>query len=408
MKSAEIKLITEILGNNGEVRFIGGCVRDAIIGLKIKDIDIATTIPPKKVMAILDYEGIKVKPTGIRFGTVTAIINKQKFEITTLRSDISCDGRHAEVEYTEDWQKDALRRDFTINALSMDMEGNIYDYFGGIEDLKKGIIRFVGDPETRIKEDYLRVLRLFRFHCYYGKKQIDENTLSICNKLASGMNVLSGERIKSEMFKIISAPDPSYVLEEMSKNGILTEIIDGYKTDTSLITSLINLEKTNKGLARKDPYVRLLCIVGQDITIEDIKKLQKRWKLSNLEKKYLIDISYAFSLSDNIFNSEIQKKTMREFGKKTYTLMIPIIWAKLSLGKETNKRYVQEFSKIFKLLRSWEIPKFPLKGDDIIHLGIAEGEKIGALLKKSEDYWEKMNYKPGKMELIEFITQNSK
>ena len=187
---------------------VGGCVRDAIVKRPIKDIDIATPQTPENVIKLLTAEDIKVIPTGIKHGTVTAVHGKETIEITTLRRDLDCDGRHAEVEFTNNWQEDAARRDFTMNALSMDLDGNIYDYFNGIHDLHKGIVKFVGNPDARVQEDYLRILRYFRFEAHYGTHAIDKESLNACIKFKQNIESLSGERIQAEMFKLLSARDP--------------------------------------------------------------------------------------------------------------------------------------------------------------------------------------------------------
>lgn len=200
----ELKFLYYILEKFGEVRLVGGCVRDMLIGIEPKDVDIATSILPEKLIDILSKNEIKCFPTGIEFGTITAVVDQKAFEITTLRKDISTDGRRATVKFTNDWFEDAKRRDFTINAMYCDLNGNITDFFNGIDDLKNKKIKFIGDPEHRIEEDFLRILRYFRFFAYLGGSNIDESSFSAVIKLKSGLQKISGERIKAEMFKLFN------------------------------------------------------------------------------------------------------------------------------------------------------------------------------------------------------------
>ncbi len=203
------------------MRFVGGAIRNSLLKLKVEDVDVATKLTPQKVTELLEKSNIRAIPTGIKHGTVTALIDGKNFEITTLRSDISCDGRHAKVSWSSDWQEDARRRDFTMNALYLSAGGELFDYFCGTEDIEKGIVRFIGNPKERIAEDYLRILRFFRFFAYYGKGTINEEGLAACTSLAEGINNLSGERLQQEMLKILESVKAKETLEIMNKSGVL-------------------------------------------------------------------------------------------------------------------------------------------------------------------------------------------
>src|SRR5215510_13136350 len=219
MIAAETVAVMAALSSaGGEARFVGGCVRDALLGRPVTDVDIATHEPPERVMNLLSRAGIKAVPTGIKHGTVTAVIGRKHFEITTLRRDVETYGRHARVEYTNDWAADAARRDFTMNALFCSLDGTIYDPFGGLADLREHRVRFVGDAEARIREDVLRLLRFFRFYAHYGAPPPDAAALAACRALAPLLPTLSGERVCGETLKLLLAPEPASVFATMRDN----------------------------------------------------------------------------------------------------------------------------------------------------------------------------------------------
>src|SRR5215468_4177027 len=220
-----VAVMAALAAAGGEARFVGGCVRDALLGRKVSDIDIATHEPPERVMNLLSRAGIKAIPTGIKHGTVTAVVGVRHFEITTLRRDVETYGRHARVEYTDDWAADAARRDFTMNALFCSADGTIYDPFGGLADLRAQRVRFVGDPAERIREDVLRLLRFFRFHAHYGKPPPDPPALAACRDLAHLLPTLSGERVCAETLKLLSAPQPADVVDLMRESGVLAHFL---------------------------------------------------------------------------------------------------------------------------------------------------------------------------------------
>ena len=216
-----------LAADGGEARFVGGCVRDSILDRPVGDIDIATHEPPQRVIELLTAAGIKALPTGIAHGTVTAVVDTEHFEITTLRLDLKTDGRRAEVAFTSDWSEDAARRDLTINALSMTEDGDIHDPFGGLDDLAARRVRFVGDAETRITEDVLRLLRFFRFFGSYGRPPADADALAAAAKLAHLLPTLSGERVWSELRRLLCGPDPAALFQLMADHGVLDPLLPG-------------------------------------------------------------------------------------------------------------------------------------------------------------------------------------
>src|SRR6201996_6519457 len=238
---------------DGEGKFVGGAVRNALLNKPVADIDIATPLLPDDVVARLKKAGLGAVPTGIEHGTVTAVVNGKPLEITTLRRDVSTDGRRATVAFTTDWAEDAQRRDFTMNALYADADGEILDTVGGIADLQAGHVRFVGDPITRIKEDYLRILRLFRFHAWYGKGELDDAALKASAAEKAGLAQLSGERIQKEMLKLLAAENPAPVLRVMAASGILGEILPG-DLNIARLERLVTIDANN--FFAPDPVLR--------------------------------------------------------------------------------------------------------------------------------------------------------
>jgi len=364
---------SKVMSALGEARFVGGCVRDAIIGKHVNDIDICTPHKPDEVTKLLEEQGIKTIPTGIEHGTVTAVIGKHKYEITTLRKDVDCFGRHAEVEFTDNWEEDAARRDFTFNALSMDMEGNIHDYFGGLKDLEDKVVKFVGDAKTRIEEDYLRVLRLFRFHSHYGEGDILPENLDAVKAEIGGLESLSGERIQVEMMKILKAKNPAYVLKTMNDLKVIEAVSGGISFDIKKV----------EGLTK--PIDRLAAAISS----KDIEKISDRWKLSNKDTQNLENIHKCLDEISAGDTEAKQKSILRKYGKDIFVSSASIASLKEHLD----------------LASSWEIPELPVRGKDVVALGVEEGKKIGELLSKAEELWESKDYKPLKKELIDYIKE---
>ncbi|MGF1609026.1 MAG: CCA tRNA nucleotidyltransferase, partial [Kiloniellales bacterium] len=226
MTASETRAVADALtAEGGEVRFVGGCVRDAVAGRPVKDIDIATADPPERVIALLEAAGLTAVPTGLAHGTVTAVSGGRPFEITTLRVDVETYGRHARVAFTDDWEADAARRDFTFNAMSCGLDGSLYDPFGGREDLTAGRVRFVGEAEARIREDYLRLLRFFRFQAHYGRAAPDPEGLAAARALAPRLESLSGERLRNELLRLLQAPEPVAVCRIMLASGVFAAFL---------------------------------------------------------------------------------------------------------------------------------------------------------------------------------------
>jgi poly(A) polymerase len=372
------------------LRFVGGCVRDALLAREVRDVDAATPLQPPQVMKLLKAAGMKAIPTGIDHGTVTAIVGTRQFEITTLRRDVSTDGRHATVAFTEDWQEDASRRDFTMNALSCDAEGKVYDYFSGAEDALAGHVRFIGDAHERIREDGLRILRFFRFFAYYGSEAVDAAGIKACSELANLIDQLSGERIQQEMFKLLTAERAASVVGLMQRHSIWPYVIKSIvKTET--LDRLPPLLR--KASHAPDPLLSLaLLLRGTTGNIPLlIDAINARWKLSRVHYKHLGSLCRA-DASWHMADDSHYKKQIRAWGKE---LFIDRAILAMAEGAEEASALVA-----IALAQSWEIPAFPVTGDDLIALGIRPGQKLGATLAELEAAWEESGYELNKEALL--------
>lgn len=380
--------------NGVPLRFVGGCVRDAVLGRDVKDVDAATPLLPEQVMGRLRENGIKAVPTGIEHGTVTAVVDGKPFEVTTLRRDVSTDGRRATVAYTDDWEEDANRRDFTMNALYCDTHGQVTDYFGGVEDAREGHVRFIGDAGLRITEDALRILRFFRFFAHYGKGEIDADGFAACKAHVALLDKLSGERIQQEMLKLLVPSSAGEVAELMRKGAILQAVM---ATDMDT-TSLKALPPVLKAAQVKPDALLSLALLLRSAA--DVYKksgvdaaITARWKLSNAHSKRL-SILCENRILPSADAAEC-KKLIRVFGKSDYRDLVLLHLA------ET--RCSDAGLAAISLARSWEIPEFPVSGDDLKTHGVVQGKAMGETLRKLEMKWEESGYALTKQELIKLV-----
>ncbi|HEY5346625.1 MAG TPA: CCA tRNA nucleotidyltransferase, partial [Rhizomicrobium sp.] len=357
----------------GEARFVGGAVRDALTQRAVTDIDIATPLTPQEVMARLAAAHIKSVPTGIDHGTVTAVVSGKPFEITTLRRDTETDGRHAKVAFTDDWEEDAKRRDFTMNALYVGMDGEIFDYASGVEDLIAGRVRFMGDPAKRIAEDYLRILRLFRFHAWYGKGEIDSEALRAAAAGKAGLAQLSGERVQKEMLRLLESPDPAPVLRIMAAAGILPDLLPG----ALLLPRLERLAviDAENGFA-PDAVLRLAALLPDNK--QSARDVAKKLRLSNAHAARLDDLAQA---EENIATSVQQaRKNLYRLGPARFADRVFLKWA----GGQGNPI---QWRMLLSMARDWRQPKFPLTGHDLMQAGVPEGPVLGEILAEVEAWW---------------------
>ena len=381
----EAKIIFSYLNDTGKetaVRFVGGCVRKSIQGEKIDDIDLATSLEPNEVKKRLVSENIKVIDTGISHGTVTAILNKKKFEITTLRKDISTDGRHADIKFTLNWEEDAQRRDFTLNAVYADIDGRIFDPLNGISDLNNGVIKFIGSVEARIQEDYLRILRYFRFFIQYSKIEHDKNTLRSIKKHINGINKISNERIFDELRKILKLKNINDLFSEDVSKEIFLNIFPQFKYYTRLkILKKMDLKIRNE----IDNYLILAFLILDETN--EYEYFCHKYKTSNEVKNRYKNISSNFeNLKNKKFYTEENIKKLIYFSNKNYVkdLLFFSIFA-------YNKK-ISIVEHLINFVNTCKIPKFPISGDYLKKLGYQTGEELGKKLKALEEKWIENNF----------------
>lgn len=376
MLAPETHAVMQVLHQGGAAaRFVGGCVRDALIGRAIKDIDIATDALPDQVVSLMRESGYKVVPTGIEHGTVTVVVGGATFEVTTLRHDVETDGRHATVAFTDDWVADASRRDLTMNALSLDPDGILHDPFGGYDDLMAGRVRFVGDPAQRITEDYLRLLRFFRFHAHYGHVPPDENALAACRALAPNLTRLSAERVRVELLKLLEAPDPVPTLALMRDATVLAHFLPE-AVEIDRLSRLIRIE-ISLTTVQMDPVRRLAALLRTDA--EGVLTIAKRLRLSNAERDYL-ETTRRESVSPAL-DEAARRRRLYRLGASLFRELALLGWADAADVDDAGWRGLVDSAM------DWSPVAFPLTGQDVLTRGVPQGAEIGDLLTAVEDWW---------------------
>ncbi len=387
----EILLKLKLAG--GVTRIIGGAVRDAILNIANYDIDIATTLSSEKIINILSTANIKIISTSIKYGTVTALLKNEKFDITTLRKDIKCDGRHTEVIFTDNFMEDAARRDFTINALSYcPFKHKIYDYFSGINDLQESKVIFIGQPFERIQEDFLRILRFMRFSCYYAT-QLDHDGLDACVKLKKNLKLLSKERIKWEMDKLIVSDNSPYVLQQMFDNGILQIILPVSQFDKKYLSEAISFSSL-------EAYARysLLFHHVKDLSLSDLLNLKFSRQIA---VKIINVIKYINKDINELVLREIWWKNDKVASSKSFNDYFQYINILVSLGKLDKviaKAFLDKYSCKAR-------PTFPIKGCDLQKINI-HGKAIGVLINKLNKAWIASDFMLNKNQLLKLLKNN--
>ncbi|HEX6958258.1 MAG TPA: CCA tRNA nucleotidyltransferase [Ferrovibrio sp.] len=383
MQAPPTLAVLAALGAGGAtVRFVGGCVRDAILGLQPEDIDIATPEVPEVVIRRLEKAKLKAVPTGIEHGTVTAVAPPSTFQITTLRRDVSTDGRHAVVSYGTDWAEDAKRRDFTINALYADADGRLHDFTGGRADLAAGIVRFIGDPRQRVAEDYLRVLRFFRFHARFGRGAPDAAALAACADAADKLERLSGERIRDELLKILGLPNAPEALLLMQQSGVLAALLPDARFDAAQLSALIRLQAALSERSGLYPEVwpRLAALFPPG-PAELADRLADRLKLSNAQRlRFGATMAPAPFTAESLPDEARFRQALYRFGAERCRDHVLLLGARdQDVAAAALQRAVET--------TQWRRPVFPLRGADILALGFSPGPTVSALLRELETWW---------------------
>lgn len=397
----ETRAVTQALTADGtDIRFVGGCVRDALRHKKASDIDIATPDHPEQVIQLLNRAGIQAIPTGLKHGTVTAVVDGKHFEITTLRIDLETDGRHADVAFTDNWLEDARRRDFTINALSADLEGQVFDPFSGLWDIAHGVIRFIGSAHERVDEDYLRILRYFRFYGTMGRPPIDSEAIAACRAFATKLPELSGERVQSELMKILCVPDPADILIKMKGAQVLDKVLPE-AGDPGLLR-MVNWLETRAVIIEgvtPDPIRHLAAVIQS--SKPDLEQLANRLKLSNRDRARLKQICDPPLQISPDMGELAENKALRKYGIERVLDLALLKWgeemyARTNLPSERKRGWIALLERATR----WTAPVFPLTGQDVMALGIEPGPQIGKLLARIEAWWESHNYAPPRQDCL--------
>ena len=371
VEPATCAVLAALLAGGVEARFVGGSVRDALLGKQIGDIDIATPASPERVIELLEKAGIKVVPTGLAHGTVTAVVPPRHFEITTLRRDVETYGRRARVAFDADWAADAARRDFTINAIFLTPDGTLHDPVGGLVDLRARRVRFVGDPATRIAEDVLRLLRYYRFEARFGNGAGDGPARAACRAAAHSLPLLSAERVAQELAKLLETPDPIAVLRMMQEDGVLAVVLPEARR-LKRLQRLIEIEPA------ADPLLRLAALI--EVDSEGATALAARLRFSNAWRDGLRGLSPPWPV-DQRGDVREQRRALYRLGVERYR---DVVWLMAAEGEVSRSR----LTRLLDLAGGWTPPVFPLDGRDVTTLGIPTGERVGRLLAAVRDWWE--------------------
>jgi poly(A) polymerase len=365
----------EAAGGPDCARFVGGCVRNTLMGAEVADVDIATVLVPEAVIAALEAKGLRAIPTGVEHGTVTAVVDHEPYEITSLRRDVETDGRRAVVAFSTDWAEDAQRRDFRLNALYADRAGAIHDYVGGgVEDALAGRIVFVGDADTRIREDYLRILRFFRFFAWYGRGEPDAEGLAACARLREEVTSLSAERISKELLKLFEAPDPRPAAAFMAEAGVLERVVPA-PLNFPRFEAMVALDP--------DPVLRLSALLPDDP--RTVGRLAERLRLSNAQRDRLLAALPWETRVDLDLTAHEARAAVYRLGHAAFVDRVKRAWAE---APHEGARA----GGLLALAAGWTRPRFPLGGADAMAAGVPRGPDVGRLLRAVEDWWVEQDF----------------
>lgn len=377
LKGDEIAGLLKLLNKEGEeARVVGGAVRNELLHMPVAEIDIATTAEPREVVRRVEAAGWKAVPTGIEHGTVTVVINSHPFEVTTLRHDVETFGRKARVKFGRDWPADAERRDFTINALSVSPDGKVFDYVGGLDDIAARRVRFIGQPQQRIAEDYLRILRFFRFHAHFAKGEPDAAGLHACIVARAGLDTLSRERVRMELLKLFVAPRAAPALTVMAESGLLGPVLGGVPH----VANFARLAEIETALGYPPNAVRRLGALGV-IVREDAERLSQRLRLSNAEAERLLALDGWWHVTPSM-NEQAAHAQLYRLGPQSFADRVLHAWAHAEAGASSNA-----WRQLLSLPERWTAPNFPLKSADFVRRGVPSGPALGAALRAAKEAW---------------------
>ncbi|WP_421857538.1 CCA tRNA nucleotidyltransferase [Oricola sp.] len=402
-----LQAILGFLNRDGErARIVGGAVRNHLFGEEIGDVDIATTCLPEETVRRAEAAGFRTVPTGIEHGTVMVVADHHGFEVTTLREDIETDGRRAVVAFGRDWEHDAHRRDFTVNALYCEADGTIVDLVGGLPDIENRTIRFIGTADNRIREDYLRILRFFRFFAWYGSGRPDAAGLLACTRLKDGLAGLSAERIWSEMRKLLSAPDPSRTLLWMRQAGVLTQVLpESEKWGIDGLPAYIAAEKALGW--EPDPLARLMTMIAP--RVDRATAVATRWKLSNADKARLEAWAKGADIGDDCDERELAQ-IMYRTARQPVLDQLRLSLAGLRAKAEDDAALLEAAARMVRLERfavQWTKPVFPVSGRDLQAVGHVQGNALGNLLRELETRWIDSGFALTREALLEAVDKPS-
>ena len=377
------RTVLDLLNRDGhEARAVGGAVRNALMGLPVSDVDVATTATPDEVMRMAEAAGIRAVDTGAEHGTVTLVADHDPIEVTTLRKDVETYGRHARVTFTRDWASDARRRDFTMNALYAGPDGTVYDPLGGYDDLVARRVRFIGDPHARIREDYLRILRFFRFEAEYGagdapSPMMDAEALIAIAQESAGLEQLSGERVRTELLRLLAARGAMRSLAAMMDTGVLVRLLRGAPRlhDFGRLHEIAEAQA-----ATSSPMVRLAALAVR--VEEEAERLADALRLSNAERGTLVALSGAARTLEAATGTYAARTALYRLGPELYRGGVLLAWSESRAAVDD-----PHWARLAALADEWEAPAFPLKGEDLLALGMEPGPQVGAVLRAVEQRW---------------------
>ena len=385
------RLFDAVEAHGGTLRFVGGSVRDTLAGRQNNfDLDLASDLSPDELVEACQDYGLKTVPIGLKFGTIGVITDNQVLEVTSLRKDVKTDGRHAEVEFTDDWSVDASRRDLTINAVYADLYGNVFDYYNGITDLENGVVRFIGNPDERIKEDYLRIMRFFRFYSIFSKKSMDKEALKACVANKDGLRTISIERVRDELFKLLVTPKAAETMQIIFDNDILSYFLPNKSTHFDALKRLTELVSDMK---YEGNFLRRLFVLYQP-NASEAENIARTLRFSKKQKENFINWAKINLMPENISTPTQRLRFIYRYGK-TFCLDKILLTAAI-FGLDSAK-----VANVLQEVEDAVVPIFPLRGRDLIDHGIAKGEKIRQALMLLEQQWIDSNFNLTRDELLE-------